>query len=102
LPDNTKKSILESFLNFKKSLRKLNYNDDLELEEEEEEDEAKIKQLEENGKNAKTDLSDKIKQISDEKRKVEYKVENEEKEEEVEESSVASPAVQLILDILKR
>jgi hypothetical protein len=102
LPENTRKSILESFLNFQKSLRKLKYNGDSELEEDEEE--AKITELDKNGQNIKSDLSDKIKQISDEKRKVENNVENseEEEEEEVEESSVASPAVQLVLDILKR
>jgi uncharacterized protein (DUF342 family) len=100
LPENTRKSILESFLNFQKSLRKLKYNGDSELEEDE--DEAKITELDKNGQNIKSDLSDKIKQISDEKRKVENNVENSEEEEEVEESSVASPAVQLVLDILKR
>jgi uncharacterized protein (DUF342 family) len=100
LPENTRKSILESFLNFQKSLRKLKYNGDSELEEDE--DEAKITELDKNGQNIKSDLSDKIKQISDEKRKVENNVENSKEEEEVEESSVASPAVQLVLDILKR
>jgi uncharacterized protein (DUF342 family) len=100
LPENTRKSILESFLNFQKSLRKLKYNFDSELEEDE--DEAKITELDKNGQNIKSDLSDKIKQISDEKRKVENNVENSKEEEEVEESSVASPAVQLVLDILKR
>jgi hypothetical protein len=103
LPLETKESILESFLNFKKSLRKLNFNGDSEQEEDEEE---KITELDDNGEKINTDLFDKIKHISDEKRKVENKVESEEKEaeaeEEAEESSVASPAVQLILDILKR
>lgn len=105
LPLETKESILESFLNFKKSLRKLNFNGDSEQEEDGEE---KITELDENGEKINTDLYDKIKHISDEKRKVENKVESEEKEAEeeeegeAEESSVASPAVQLILDILKR
>ena len=105
LPLETKESILESFLNFKKSLRKLNFSGDSEQEEDEEE---KITELDENGEKINTDLFDKIKHISDEKRKVENKVESEEKEAEAEEeaeeeeSSVASPAVQLILDILKR
>jgi hypothetical protein len=80
LPENTRKSILESFLNFQKSLRKLKYNGDSELEEDEEE--AKITELDKNGQNIKSDLSDKIKQISDEKRKVENNVENSEEEEE--------------------
>jgi hypothetical protein len=104
LPENTKKSILESFLNFQKSLRKLKYNGDSELEEEKEkeEEEAKITELDKKSKIIKSNLPDKTKQISDEKRKVESNVENEEEDNEVEESSVASPAVQLILDILKR